>query len=132
MSHRMLSLRPACRIDGAALASLECQGRYITRPALAMNALRKLEDGPLSLETPPEPRTGASTITLDPLEWIHRLTAQVPDPGRNLISISIQEGNGKWLREGQRKGEGVGSRRHVAGSDPAIEGQKAWAMRRLI
>ena len=53
----MLSLRPACRIDGAALASLECQGRYITRPALAMNALRKLEDGPLALETPPDPRT---------------------------------------------------------------------------
>jgi len=33
----------ACGIDGAALASLEWQGRYITRPALAMNALRKLE-----------------------------------------------------------------------------------------
>ena len=82
-------------VDGAALASLQSQGRYITRPALAMNALRKLEDGPLSLETPPEPRTGASTITLDPLEWIHRLTAHVPDPGRNLISIYIQGGKGK-------------------------------------
>ena len=38
--------------DGAALASLESQGRYITRPALAMEALEKLADGRLTLETP--------------------------------------------------------------------------------
>ena len=68
-------------MEAAALASLESQGRYITRPALAMDALEKLEDGSLSLETPPDPRSGATRLTLDPHEWIHRITAHIPDPG---------------------------------------------------
>jgi len=62
-------------VDGASLAALESQSRYITRPALAMDALEKLEDGSLSLETPPDPRTGATRVVLDPLEWIHRISA---------------------------------------------------------
>jgi hypothetical protein len=42
--------------------------------ALAMDALHKLDDGNLVLETSPDPRSGATSITLDPLEWIHRIT----------------------------------------------------------
>jgi len=68
-------------VDGAALASLQSQSRYITRPALAMDALDELDDGNLALETPPDPRTGATRVVLDPLEWIHRITAHIPDPG---------------------------------------------------
>ena len=68
-------------VDGAAVASLESQSRYITRPALAMDALEKLDDGTLSLETPPDGRTGATRVVLDPLAWIHRITAHIPDPG---------------------------------------------------
>ena len=34
-----------------ALTSLESQARYTTRPALAMDALQKLDDGRLALET---------------------------------------------------------------------------------
>jgi hypothetical protein len=39
-------------VDAAALTSLESQARYITRPALAMDALQKLDDGNLAFETP--------------------------------------------------------------------------------
>jgi hypothetical protein len=35
------------------------------------------------METAPDPRTGATSIALDPLEWIHRITAHIPDPGRH-------------------------------------------------
>ena len=70
-------------VDGAAVASLQAQGRYVTRPALAMDALRTLDDGYLALQTPPDPRTGATLVVLDPLEWIHRITAHIPDPGRH-------------------------------------------------
>ena len=59
-------------VDGAAVASLESQGRYITRPALGMDALEKVDDDNLALETPPDPRTGATRVVLDPMEWIHR------------------------------------------------------------
>jgi hypothetical protein len=46
-----------------------------------MDALRKLEDGNLALETPLDPRSGATRLVLDPHEWIHRITAHIPDPG---------------------------------------------------
>ena len=58
-------------------------GRAITLPALAMDAPEKLDDCTLSLKTPPDPRTGASRVVLDPLEWIHRITVHIPDPGRH-------------------------------------------------
>jgi hypothetical protein len=51
-----------------------------------MDALKKLADGRLAMETPPDPRatkTGATSIELDPLEWICRITSHVPDPGRH-------------------------------------------------
>jgi len=67
----------------AASASLESQARYITRPALAMDALHELDDGHRVFQTPPDPRTGTTLLTLDPLEWIHRITAHIPDPGRH-------------------------------------------------
>jgi hypothetical protein len=74
---------PACGIEAGHKQSLESQARYITRPALSMDALQKKPDGSLTLQTPPDPRTGASSITLDPLEWIHRIVSHIPDPGRH-------------------------------------------------
>jgi hypothetical protein len=70
-------------VEAGEIASLESQARYITRPALAMDALHKLDNGNLVLETPPDPRTGATSVVLDPLEWIHRITSHIPDPGRH-------------------------------------------------
>jgi hypothetical protein len=68
-------------VPAAEIGSLGSQARYITRPALGMDALHKLDDGRLALETPPDPKTGATSIVLDPLEWIHRITAHIPNPG---------------------------------------------------
>jgi hypothetical protein len=70
-------------VEAAEMAALESQARYITRPVLAMDALEKLDDGRLVLETPPDPRTGATSIEMDPLEWIHRITSHIPDRGRH-------------------------------------------------
>jgi hypothetical protein len=82
-AHPGFSVFAGPAVDGGALTSLESQGRYITRPALAMDALAKVDDGTLSLETPPDPRTGATRVVLNHLEWIHRITAHIPDPGRH-------------------------------------------------
>jgi len=65
------------------MASLESQARYITRPAVTMDSLQKLDDGSLVMDTPPDLRTGATSIELDALEWIHRITSHIPDPGRH-------------------------------------------------
>jgi hypothetical protein len=73
-------------VEAAALSSLESQARYITRPALAMDALQELADGNLALETPPDPRAGATLLALDPLEWIHRITSPIRDAMANARS----------------------------------------------
>ena len=62
---------------------LEQLARYIARPPVAMEAIRKLDDGRLSVTTPPHPHTGASTIILDPLDWIHAVTSHIPDRGQH-------------------------------------------------
>jgi hypothetical protein len=92
-------------VEADAIDSLESQARYITRPVLAMDALQKLDDGRLVMEPPPDPRTVATSIALDPLEWIHRITSHIPDPvkhcqrfygtysNRGRISAAEQDGD---------------------------------------
>jgi hypothetical protein len=79
--HPGFSLYAGPPADVAEIASMESQARYITRPVFAMDALCRLDDGSLVLQTPPDPRTGATPIELVPLEWIHRITSHLHDPG---------------------------------------------------
>ena len=58
--------------EAGKIESLASQARYIARPAMAMDALQQRPDGTLAMETPPDPRSGATLVVLDPLEWIHR------------------------------------------------------------
>ena len=121
-------------VDGAALTSLEAQGRYITRPALAMDALQKLDDGNLALETRPDPRTGATLVALDPLEWIHRITAHIPDPGRHCQRFyGAYSNRGRVVKPcAQEDGADAGPDTHNKGenSDFSREARSTWA--RLI
>ena len=41
----------------------------------------RIADGNLVIDTPPDPRTVATSITLDPLEWIRRFASHIQDPG---------------------------------------------------
>lgn len=67
-------------VQSSEISALESQARYITRPVLARDALEKQADGRLAMETPSDPKTGATSIELDPLAWIHRITSHIPDP----------------------------------------------------
>ena len=118
-------------VEAGALASLESQGRYITRPALALDALRKLEDSNLALETPPDPRSGATRLALDPHEWIHRITAHIPDPGSH-----CQRFYGAYSNRGRIVGAGTQADSPAAGapapdarenSDFSREARSSWA-----
>jgi hypothetical protein len=62
--------------------SFERVARYIARPALAIDSIRRRQDGRLEIQTPPDPRTGATVRIFDPLEWIHAVTAHIPDRGQ--------------------------------------------------
>ena len=64
---------------------LERVARYIARPALAIDSLGRREDGSLEIQTPPDPRTGATLRILDTLEWIHTVAAHIPDRGQHQV-----------------------------------------------
>jgi hypothetical protein len=70
-------------VEASAIESLESQARYITRPALAMDAPTVQPDATLTVQTPPDPRTAATSLALDPLEWIHRITTHIPDTSQH-------------------------------------------------
>jgi hypothetical protein len=87
--HSGFSVYAGPPVEAAEIASPESQTRYISRPVLALDALEKLDDGSLVLETPPDPRTGATSVPLDPLEWF---TASRPiSPTRDAIAKDFKE-----------------------------------------
>jgi hypothetical protein len=59
--------------------------RYLTRGPLLIDVVEKVEGGRLRVRTPPDPRTGLVEKILDPLDLIHALTTQIPDPGQHLV-----------------------------------------------
>ena len=62
---------------------LERLARYLTRAPLRLDAVVEDDDGRIRLATPPDPATGATERILDPLDWIHAVTSQIPDRGRH-------------------------------------------------
>jgi hypothetical protein len=118
-------------VEAAALTSLESQARYITRPALAMDALQELQDGRLAMETPPDPKTGATTVTLDPIEWIHRIVAHIPDPGRHGQRFyGVYSNRARGARSsavGETAGSAADAGAEQDNSDLAREARSAWS-----
>jgi hypothetical protein len=66
---------------------LEKLARYLTRPPLGMDSVRGQNDGRVEVSTPPQPATAETALKLDPLDWIHALCQQIPDPGQHLTSF---------------------------------------------
>src|SRR5207247_7764244 len=64
---------------------LERVARYVTRPPLAADSIRRTNNGMLEITTAPDPRTGATVRLFDPLDWIHAITAHIPDRGRHCV-----------------------------------------------
>jgi hypothetical protein len=118
-------------VEAANLQSLESQARYIARPAMAMDALEQRPDGTLALETPPDPRTGATVVTLDPLEWIHRITAHIPDPGRHgqryYGAYSNRAGVTRSSAVGDSASSPADAQPHKDDSDFSREARSTWA-----
>jgi hypothetical protein len=59
--------------------------RYATRPPLAQQRVQRRDERTYLLRTAPDPQTGATQLALDPLELIHRLAQQIPDPRQHLV-----------------------------------------------
>ena len=59
--------------------------RYLTRAPVRIDAAEQDEAGQIRIATPPDPMTGATERVMDPLEWIHALTNQIPGRGRHTV-----------------------------------------------
>ena len=63
---------------------LERLARYITRPPLAADSIRR-HDALIEITTPPDPSTGSTLRLFNPLDWIHAVTAHIPDRGQHCV-----------------------------------------------
>ena len=84
-THTGFSAYLASRVDALDLDGLERLGRYVTRPALAQGAVTIRDDGRVDVATPPDPRTGSTCMTLDALEFVQAVVAQIPDARKHLV-----------------------------------------------
>jgi hypothetical protein len=129
--HPGFSVFAGSPVQAVEIGSLESQARYITRPALGMDALHKLDDGRLALGTPPDPKTGATAIVLDPLEWIHRIAAHIPDPGRHCQRFYGAYSNRARVDVSSADGRSTDSmaktHSHQENSDSCREARSTWA-----
>jgi hypothetical protein len=85
----------------------------------------------LAMETPPDPRTGATWLALDPLEWIHRIAAHIPDPGRHgqrfYGAYSNRAGIAVSSAHGDSAGPAANVRAQQDNSDFSREARSTWA-----
>ena len=91
---------------------LERLARYVARPPLAVGLVEETEEGRIRVRTPPDPRTGEREVELDPVEFVHALARQVPDPGQHLVRYygvyanrSRRQWEARWTGEPWGEGE---------------------------
>ncbi len=88
-------------------ARLAHMSRYLVRPVVAGDRVHETADGRVLLDIPPDPKTGATALVLDPLEWIRRITNQIPAPRSHLVRYYGAYANRCRARYRDTEGEGV-------------------------
>jgi Putative transposase len=79
------SLHAALRWRADQRRELEQLGRYITRPAIANERLKRNRAGQVVLQLKSPYKDGTTHIVMEPLEVMERLAALVPRPRLHLI-----------------------------------------------
>jgi hypothetical protein len=79
---------------------LEHLCRYITRPAIANERLKRNRSGQVVLQLKSSYKDGTTHIVMSPLEFMQRLAALVPRPRLHLIRFhGVLAPNAKWRSE---------------------------------
>ena len=98
--------------------------RYAVRAPAALDRVTANDDGRVLLEIPPDPRSGATTLVLDPLEWVRRITNQVPAPRAHMVRYY-----GAYANRARKlyRSEDEDVRVQVIDPEPLSAGQASWA-----
>ena len=76
---------PAPSIPAADGLHLERMARYLTRPPIAVGTVKLTPEGSVLISAPPDPHTGDREKILDPIDFIHAVTSQIPDRGQHCV-----------------------------------------------
>src|SRR5919106_3697770 len=91
------SLHAAARWRADQRKELEQLCRYITRPAIANQRLKRNRAGQVVLQLKSPYKDGTTHIVMEPLEFMERLAALVPRPRLHLIRFhGVLAPNAKW------------------------------------
>ena len=82
--HSGFSVHAGEVIEAKQRESLERMARYMTRTPVALAKVFHLKGGRVKLLTPRDRKTGLDHRIFDPLDWIHAITTQIPDPRQHL------------------------------------------------
>jgi hypothetical protein len=94
------SLHAAVRWRADQRKELEQLCRYITRPALGNQRLKRNRAGQVVLQLKSPYKDGTTHIVMEPLEFMERLAALVPRPRLHLIRFhGVLAPNAKWRRQ---------------------------------
>jgi Putative transposase len=111
----------------------------MVRPPMAVGVVQETEEGRVRVQTPVDPRTGERGVELDPLEWIHALGRQVPDPRQHLVRYyglyanrSRSKWRGRWHGVGSWSGSGEGSPSPATQGEAPRPGSRAGSWARLL
>jgi hypothetical protein len=107
-------------------ARLAHMSRYLVRPPVAGDRVHETADGRVLLDIPPDPKTGATALPLDPLEWIRRITNQIPDPRSHLVRYYGAYANRCRVRYRAEEGE-AGIREDAREAPERPKSRASWA-----
>ena len=93
---------------------LERLGRYIVRVPMPSKDVRLRSEGQVRVATPPDPRIGKTELMLDPLDWIHAVTQQIPASRQHLARYCGAYANRK--RKAMRSAEKDGGNQAAVGT----------------
>ena len=105
-------------------ARLAHMARYAVRAPVAADRVRETEDGRVLLEIPPDPKTSATVLALDSIEWVRRVTNQIPDPKMHMTRFY-----GAYSNRARRiyRGEESGGSPRIVETEPLPRSRATWA-----
>ncbi len=106
-------------------ARLLHMARYAVRPPVAKDRIHESDDGRILLDIPPDPKTGDTVLLLDPMEWLRRVTHQIPAPRSHLTRFYGAYAN--RLRKSYRAEDGEVTVRSVEDDGRRPKSRASWA-----
>ena len=79
------SVHAGVTVDAHDVDGRERLCRYVTRPAFASEQVTETKDGRIAFQLPKPRRSGETHVFFTPLEFIRKVTFQIPPLGQNLV-----------------------------------------------